>query len=136
MIVPEASAGQATAASSPAGVFLHTASPVFCSSQISWGSKRNGMNDYFLDLVILSCMYTLFIFFFFYSFRLTNQDISSHCSASAPPFHRGRVPLRRKAPRRLSASAGFHLHMFYCSCPRKSMHASVHQLNGGQNLTP
>lgn len=40
--VPEASAGQTTAASSPAGVLLHTASPVFCSAQISWGSEDVG----------------------------------------------------------------------------------------------
>lgn len=38
--VPEASVGQAMAASSPAGVFLHTTSPVLCSGQISWGSIR------------------------------------------------------------------------------------------------
>lgn len=37
--VPEASTGQETAATSPAGVFFQTMSPVFCSGQISWGSK-------------------------------------------------------------------------------------------------
>lgn len=121
VIVPEASAGQATAASSPAGVFLHTASPVFCSAQISWGSKNMGTNTGVNNRFI--------VFFFFYSFRVTNQGISFHCSASAPPFLQGRVHHRRMALRRFSVSAEFHLHMFYCSCPKNSMHASVHQLN-------
>lgn len=38
--VPAASAGQAMAAMSPAGVFFHTTSPVFSSRQISWGSFK------------------------------------------------------------------------------------------------
>lgn len=57
--VPEASVGQEMAAISPAAVFFHTTSPVFCSEQISWGSER--LNEYYMiclvmDLVdVLAC---------------------------------------------------------------------------------
>lgn len=66
------------------------------------------------------------------------QDISSHCNASALPFHRGKVCHQRKALHRLSASAGCLHRKSCCSYPMSSMDASVHQqdtLSGSSWLT-
>lgn len=63
-----------------------------------------------------------------YCIGVTNQGISSHCNASALPYHRGKALLQRMVLHRLSVSAGCLHRKSCCSFPKRSTRASVHQL--------